>query len=126
MAHQLHDHQAALRADFYAHCAEYAPLREAVAHHQEYVGALTPDELRRAIEGPAVQGGWEVESGLVDLLLRDVGVPTLPGSPGVLESPEEACELAAKVGYPQRMRDWTARRRAAGEAGPSGLPGPAT
>jgi hypothetical protein len=33
---------------------------------------------------------------------------------------------AAKVGYPQRMRDWTARRRAAGEVGPSGLPGPAT
>src|SRR3954447_11522464 len=32
--------------------------------------------------------------------MRDVGVPTLPGSPGVLESPEEACELAAKVGYP--------------------------
>src|SRR6059058_5205878 len=25
--------------------------------------------------------------------MRDVGVPTLPGSPGVLESPEEACEL---------------------------------
>lgn len=25
---------------------------------------------------------------------------------------------AAKVGYPQRMRDWTARRKAAGEATP--------
>ncbi len=28
------------------------------------------------------------------------------------------------VGYPQRMRDWTARRKAAGEIGPPGLAGP--
>ena len=28
---------------------------------------------------------------------------------------------AARVGYPQRMRDWTARRKAAGEAGPTGM-----
>src|SRR3954464_10784335 len=26
--------------------------------------------------------------------MRDAGVPVLPGSPGVLQSPEEACELA--------------------------------
>src|ERR1700724_2246996 len=31
-------------------------------------------------------------------MMRDAGVPVLPGSPGVLESPEEACELAAKIG----------------------------
>src|SRR5260370_37104974 len=28
------------------------------------------------------------------------GVPILPGSPGVLATPEEGLELAAKVGYP--------------------------
>lgn len=28
------------------------------------------------------------------------------------------------VGYPQRMRDWTARRKANGELGPPGLSGP--
>jgi hypothetical protein len=28
---------------------------------------------------------------------------------------------AETVGYPQRMREWTARRKAAGELGPSGL-----
>ena len=28
------------------------------------------------------------------------------------------------VGYPQRMRDWTARRKASGETGPPGLSGP--
>jgi acetyl-CoA carboxylase biotin carboxylase subunit len=32
--------------------------------------------------------------------MREVGVPVLPGSPGVLQSAEEACELAAKIGYP--------------------------
>src|SRR6516165_5266558 len=32
--------------------------------------------------------------------MREQGVPVLPGSPGVLKSPEEALELAEKVGYP--------------------------
>jgi hypothetical protein len=32
---------------------------------------------------------------------------------------------AASVGYPQRMRDWTARRKAAGELGPPGSSQPA-
>ncbi len=63
----------AVRADFYAHCAEYPALRQALAEHQEYVGALTAAELQRAIEAPAQQGSWELESGLVNLLLRDVG-----------------------------------------------------
>jgi WD40 repeat protein/transcriptional regulator with XRE-family HTH domain len=62
-----------LRADFYAHCAPYDNLREVLAQHQEYIGPMTTDELRRAIEEPAKQGGWELEPGLVDLLLKDVG-----------------------------------------------------
>lgn len=62
-----------LRADFYAHCAPYDNLREALAQHQEYIGPMTSDELRRAIEEPAKQGGWELEPGLVDLLLNEVG-----------------------------------------------------
>lgn len=62
-----------LRADFYAHCANYIQLREALAKHQEYIGAMTDAELRRAIEEPARRGRWELEPGLVDLLLHDVG-----------------------------------------------------
>jgi WD40 repeat protein len=62
-----------LRADFYAPCADYPELREALAQHQEYIGAMTRDELRRAIEEPARRGHWEIEPGLVDLLLHDVG-----------------------------------------------------
>jgi acetyl-CoA carboxylase biotin carboxylase subunit len=32
--------------------------------------------------------------------MRDMGVPVLPGSAGVLQSPEEALEVAEKIGYP--------------------------
>ena len=62
-----------LRADFYAHCANYPSLREALARHQEYIGAMDDDELRRAIEEPARRGRWEFEPGLIDLLLHDAG-----------------------------------------------------
>jgi len=62
-----------LRADFYAPCADYPELREALAKHQEYIGAMNSDELRRAIEIPAQRGRWELEPGLVDVLLHDVG-----------------------------------------------------
>ncbi|HET9907463.1 MAG TPA: hypothetical protein VFQ23_12500, partial [Anaerolineales bacterium] len=36
-------------------------------------GAMNNKELRRAIEEPAQRGHWEIEPGLVDVLLRDVG-----------------------------------------------------
>jgi WD40 repeat protein/class 3 adenylate cyclase len=62
-----------LRADFYAHLAQYPELRDAVAKQQEYIGPMTIEELRRAIEEPAKRGHWEFEPGLVDLILRDVG-----------------------------------------------------
>ncbi|MCE7981202.1 MAG: hypothetical protein DYG89_08435 [Caldilinea sp. CFX5] len=62
-----------LRADFYAHCAEYEPLRRALSLYQIYIGQMTPAELRRAIEAPAQQEGWHFAPGLVDLLLHDVG-----------------------------------------------------
>jgi len=32
--------------------------------------------------------------------MHETGVPVLPGSPGVLGSPDEALDLAGKVGYP--------------------------
>jgi WD40 repeat protein/DNA-binding SARP family transcriptional activator len=62
-----------IRADFYPHLAQYPELRELVAQNQEYIGPMTAEELRRAIEEPAKRGGWEFEPGLVDLMLRDVG-----------------------------------------------------
>ena len=62
-----------LRADFYAHCASYLQLRQALARQQEYIGAMSDEEMRRAIEEPARRGRWEFEPGLVDLILHDVG-----------------------------------------------------
>jgi len=62
-----------LRADFYHHCAQFENLRLALENYQVYIGPMTPEELRRAIEEPARVGGWDFEPGLVDLLLRDVG-----------------------------------------------------
>ncbi|MGD8405786.1 MAG: adenylate/guanylate cyclase domain-containing protein, partial [Anaerolineales bacterium] len=62
-----------LRADFYAHLAHYPELRDAVAQQQEYIGPMTTEELRLAIEEPARHGHWDFEPGLVDLILRDVG-----------------------------------------------------
>ena len=75
----------ALRADFYSHCAQYPSLRQAVAAEQEYIGQMTVEELRRAIEEPARRGGWEFEPGLVDALLNDIGVQrTRDPEPGAL------------------------------------------
>lgn len=62
-----------LRADFYSHCASYLQLRQALARHQEYIGVMSDEEMRRAIEEPARRGRWEFEPGLVDLILQDVG-----------------------------------------------------
>ena len=75
----------ALRADFYSHCAQYPLLREAVAAEQEYIGQMTHQELRRAIEEPARRGGWRFEPGLVDVLLDDIGAgATGEPEPGAL------------------------------------------
>jgi WD40 repeat protein/DNA-binding SARP family transcriptional activator len=63
----------ALRADFYAHLAQYPDLRDVAAHQQEYIGPMTAEELRRAIEEPARRAGWSFDAGLVDLILRDAG-----------------------------------------------------
>jgi WD40 repeat protein len=67
-----------LRADFYADCARFDNLRQAISEEQEYIGPMSTEELRRAIEEPALQGGWKFEPGLVDLLVKDAG--TEPGA----------------------------------------------
>ncbi len=61
-----------LRADFYHHCARFPDLRTALERQQRYIGAMTRDELRRAIEEPAKAGEWELQAGLVEQLLHDV------------------------------------------------------
>ena len=80
-----------LRADFYGHCAAYPRLRAAVSARQEYIGAMDAGGLRRAIEAPARGMGWELEPGLVDLLLDEVGASgDRPPEPGALPLLEHA------------------------------------
>src|ERR1051325_8798744 len=75
----------ALRVDFYSHCAQYPLLRQAVAAEQEYIGQMTTEELRRAIEEPAKRGGWEFQPGLIEVLLNDIGAHGSQGpEPGAL------------------------------------------
>ncbi len=62
-----------LRADFYAHLAQFDGLRELVSTNQVYIGTMTGSELREAIELPARHGGWDLSPGLVELILSDLG-----------------------------------------------------
>ena len=61
-----------LRADFYAQALRFPLLADALQNHQLVVGPLTLDEMHRAITGPARKAGLEIESGLVEVLLRDL------------------------------------------------------
>lgn len=61
-----------MRADFYGKCAAFPELATAVSQHQELVGPMSADELRRAVETPAQLSGSDIEPGLVDLLTREV------------------------------------------------------
>jgi WD40 repeat protein/class 3 adenylate cyclase len=69
----------ALRADFYGRCAEHPRLAAALAAHQLLLGSMQPDELRRAVEGPARAAGLRFEAGLIDTMLAEV-----EGEPGAL------------------------------------------
>ncbi len=62
-----------LRADFYARFAEHDGLRELIARRQEYIGAMSREELFRAIVAPAARGDWKLQEGLVELMLDDAG-----------------------------------------------------
>ncbi|RPF30307.1 WD40 repeat protein [Streptomyces sp. TLI_185] len=69
-----------LRSDFYTPCTSHPWLREALEHDQMLLGPLTETELRQAILCPAQDRQLDVEPGLVEVLLRDLGVGT--GGPG--------------------------------------------
>ena len=62
-----------VRADFYGHCATHSQLAAAVSEHQQLVGPLNAEELRRAVERPAQRLGRQFDTGLVDLILADAG-----------------------------------------------------
>ena len=63
-----------LRADFYGQAARYPLLRDVLRDAPVLLDPMSEDELRQAIIFPAREVGLEIEPGLVEVLLRDLGV----------------------------------------------------
>jgi WD40 repeat protein len=68
-----------VRADLYGKLATHPELAQAVADNQILLGAMSDDELERAVREPARLTGLRLQPGLVELALRDVA-----GEPGAL------------------------------------------
>ncbi|MFC0436998.1 helix-turn-helix domain-containing protein [Kutzneria buriramensis] len=63
-----------VRADFYSHCLSHAELLGAVQDNQFAVTAMNRAELIEAVTGPARAAKLDLEPGLVEILLRDLGI----------------------------------------------------
>jgi WD40 repeat protein len=68
---------AGIRADFYAACANYPRLRTALQDNPLVIGPMSDTELKAAILYPARDVGLDLEAGLVELLLSDLGDPAV-------------------------------------------------
>ncbi|HEY1712285.1 MAG TPA: protein kinase [Solirubrobacteraceae bacterium] len=68
-----------VRADMYGRLGAHPGLARAVTAHQILLGAMTDDELERAVVEPARLAGLRLEPGLVELAVREVA-----GEPGAL------------------------------------------
>ncbi|MFK0286569.1 hypothetical protein ACIQVL_39730 [Streptomyces sp. NPDC090499] len=72
----------AVRADFYARCAEHRDLADALRGGGLLLGPMTAEELREAVVGPAQEAGLIVERTLTARLVEEVldepgGLPML-------------------------------------------------
>lgn len=65
-----------MRADFYPSALRHERLAEALQHAQLVVPPMNEAELRLAIVEPARKANLELEDGLVELLLRELGPAT--------------------------------------------------
>ena len=61
-----------MRADFYGSCAAHAELRAAISENHYLLGSLNRDELRQAIESPALCCGVSPDPGVTELLLAEM------------------------------------------------------
>lgn len=73
-----------LRADFYHRCADDDGLRAALADCQEYIGAMNMAELREVIERPSLIAGYQLQNGLTEVILDDLGIVEGQPEPGFL------------------------------------------
>jgi WD40 repeat protein len=67
-----------LRADFYGQCMRLPELVPALQDNLFVVPAMTEEELREAIAGPATAVGLRIERGLTDLLVAEASGESLP------------------------------------------------
>ncbi|MEV0679823.1 WD40 repeat domain-containing protein [Actinosynnema sp. NPDC050436] len=63
-----------VRADFYSRCLAFPELADALQERQMVLGPMTSAELREAVSRPAKAAGLQLEPGLIELMLRDLGV----------------------------------------------------
>ncbi|MCC3777848.1 helix-turn-helix domain-containing protein [Streptomyces sp. UNOB3_S3] len=72
------------RADFYDRCLAHPGLATSLQHGHVTLGPMSDAQLRDAIVAPAREAGLKVEPGLVEVLLRDIGLtPVGTGDTGV-------------------------------------------
>ncbi|MFI9202803.1 WD40 repeat domain-containing protein [Streptomyces sp. NPDC053048] len=64
----------AVRADFYDRCLAHPGLAASLRQGHATLGPMNDAQLRDAITGPARAAGLEVEAGLVEVMLRDIGL----------------------------------------------------
>lgn len=64
----------AVRADYFHRCIAVPGLARVVGSGSLVLGPMSEPELREAVVGPARTAGLELEPGLVETLLRDLGV----------------------------------------------------
>ncbi|WUW24255.1 WD40 repeat domain-containing protein [Streptomyces sp. NBC_01463] len=62
-----------VRADFYAACTAHPPLREALGAGPVLLEPMSETELKNAIRRPAASVGLDVDDGLVEVLLTELG-----------------------------------------------------
>ncbi|MEU4332791.1 nSTAND1 domain-containing NTPase, partial [Nonomuraea dietziae] len=62
-----------VRADFLDRCAAYPSLAEAMSNGQFVLGPMARPELLRVITGPAAAAGLELETGLANAVLDELG-----------------------------------------------------
>jgi hypothetical protein len=62
-----------MRADFFGKCASIPALAARIADRDVLVSPMSEEELREAIVKPAQRVGLELEKGLVDTILDDLG-----------------------------------------------------
>jgi WD40 repeat protein len=76
-----------LRADFYPHALRYPEMVAELERRQVLIGPMTHEELRSVITGPARKAGLDIETGLTEILLRDLTPLDLPEQAAAAHEP---------------------------------------